>query len=597
MSFAEYLYSILNNKLFEKEESFKTDLVINQIKTKVGGKIGDADTEKTSFEALQQALDQIPLEAIETSPENLSNVVELLISPERIDFLEKFTEAETKTNQNILNSIKKLDREKEETQFINWMATYNRVSERLLKIYSLLNSQEITAINEAIQVDPTIKNKVAKIIQLSRAGIEESVNNLVDQEKRTIAATKPDPEALDKIERYEELMQMLGWASLLNQDIKKVVDYLKKLEKSDEEEQKTEDKSQDSEDKLSEKLSQRSKYKVRIAKRLIRAIGDSHLPPIENSKVISPGGYFKLFRSLDDKNKAWMNWSLDNYIFKGAPEQLSKFNSSARFTESPLEEDQILYLKAAKSWILSYIKSDSSYDLDSSIESKTPLAAKTEDSLITSLENTATSKEKEIVNYYLSKDFNLGNFGGFQINPEIRIQLYQKVKLAVTEEDRKKESPLRNLIQGMGQIIGGLFSQIPDRGDPAAAKAAKDRNMAIVRGLNSIVKAGVTAIGGKQAGRDYTEKTDKFISPKQKGQVKEDMLSLSDSSGGVVVNPEAPGQVHQTPDAMVSPNSDIFALVGPGKKKKKKKQSSPTLITNQVISSFDEFMQNTNSSK
>jgi hypothetical protein len=591
MSFAEYLHSFLNKKIFEKKESFETSDILNQLETKVGGKLGDEASEKTSFEALQQVIDQIPLEEIESSPENLSNLVKVLISPERIDFLEKFTEYETNINKNILKSIKNLDREKEETKFINYLATYNRVSERLLKIYNILSSQEIVSVDEALQVDLTIKNKVAKIIQLSRTGIEDSVNGLITQEKKVIESFPEDESTQDKLKRYNDLMQMMGWISLLRNDIDS---RLKKIEAESKPKKQEKLESGESDDTASEKISQRTKYKVRIAKRIIRAIGDSQLPPIENSKIISPGGYFTLFRSLDDMNKAWMDWSLSNYIFKGELELLSKFNSGARFTESPLEEDQILYLNAARSWVLSYIKSDSSYDLDSSPENKTPLAAKSEDSLATSLENTATAKEKEIANYYLSKDFNLGNFGGFQIKPEIRIQLYQKVKLAVTDEDRKKESPLRNMIKGLGQIIGGLFSQIPDRGNFANARAAKERNMAIVKGLNLIVKAGVTVVGGKQAGRDYAEKTEKFISPDKKGQVKEDMLSLADSSGGVVVNPEAPGQIHQTPDAMLSPNMDKFSLVGPGKKKKKKGEK-PALISNQVISSFDEFMQTTSS--
>ena len=219
---------------------------------------------------------------------------------------------------------------------------------------------------------------------------------------------------------------------------------------------------------------------------------------------------------------------------------------------------------------------------------------KEESNYVTKLENVSTEKEKEIKNYYLSRDFNLGNFGGVQLKPEIKLPLYSRVKLPVTEEDRKKESPLRNLLKGIGQIAVGLFGAIPDRGNEMVAKSARSRNLAIFNGLNSIVKGTVTAVGGKQAGRDYSEKVAKLVPAK--GAVKEDMLSLGDAPGVVTVNPEAPGQALQTPDSLPGNNMDIFALAGPGRKitkpskSKKKSKKKASKVTN-TVSSFSEFMQ------
>ena len=290
-----------------------------------------------------------------------------------------------------------------------------------------------------------------------------------------------------------------------------------------------------------------------------------------------------MFKALEKQNSAWMNSSLSKYVFTDSA-RAKEFDTTARQTESVKEEDQLAYLMACRSWSLSYIKGLVDGDL----------TEKEESNYVTKLGNISTEKEREIKNYYLSRDFNLGNFGGVQLTPEIRLPLYARVKLPVTDEDRKKESPLRNILKGLGQIVTGLFGAIPDKGNEAVAKMARNRNLAIFNGLNAIVKGTVTAVGGKQAGRDYSEKVAKLVPGK--AAVKEDMLSLGDAPGVVVVNPESPGQVMQTPDSLPGNNMDIFSLAGPGKKitstkKSKKKSKKKAAKVNHIVSSFSDFMQ------
>jgi hypothetical protein len=99
-------------------------------------------------------------------------------------------------------------------------------------------------------------------------------------------------------------------------------------------------------------------------------------------------------------------------------------------------------------------------------------------------------------------------------------------------------------------------------------------------------------VGGKQAARDYEEKIEKPVSKfaygKDKAGVKEDMLSVADASGHVPINPEAPGQMMQTPAAMVPNNMDKMALAGPGKKKKGKKESA--VVPGSKVMNFSEFL-------
>lgn len=554
MSFAEHISFFLRKRsaLLEDTQNPKIIQAKDQLETKVGGNLGDPTAEKTSFEAIEFALDTISLEYLDSNKESLGEIFSAMVHKDKIDFIEKFAESAKEKTEAILGELNKLDRNRDEVKFASYFSTYARISERLLKIYKILTSQEIEGLTEAISVEPEIKNKIAKIISISRDGAINGFNRFKKQEEEAIEQIAKSPEKLDT---YQDLIDTLG--------------LLKYLKRKIDQERKTET-------KVEEPIS--IKRKKRIALRLVRAISLAKLPTISNDVVETEGDYYKLFKTLENRNSAWMNLALENYVIGKETTRLSEFNTGARNTESPLEEDQLTYLNAAKSWALSYIKGKTDGEL----------SEKAETNLVTELNNTVLNKEKEIKNYYLSRDFNLGNFGGIQLKPEIRLPLYERVKLPVTEEDRIKESPLRNILKSLGAVISTMFSAIPDRGDKAVAQAAKARNMAVLGAINSIVKGGVTLVGGKQAGRDYDKMISKISPNKDKKAVKEDMLSLGDASGATVVNPEAPGQTHQTPDSMVPNNMDIFALAGPGKKKSSKKKKKD--ISNQV-SSFSEFMQ------
>lgn len=557
MSFAEHISFFLGKRsaLLEDAQNPKIIQAKDQLETKVGGNLGDPAAEKTSFEAIEFALDTIPLEYLDSNKESLSEIFNVMVHKDKIDFIEKFAESAKEKTDDILGELNKLDRNIDEVKFASYFSTYVRISERLLKIYKILTSQEIEGLTEAISVDPEIKNKIAKIISISRDGAISCFNQFKKQEEEAIEQMAKSPEAEEKLNKYQDLIDVLGLLGYFKTPIEK-----KKRERTGEEEPVS------------------IKRKKRIALRLVRAISLAKLPTISNDVVETEGDYYKLFKTLERKNSAWMNLALENYVIGKETTRLSEFNTGARNTESPLEEDQLTYLNAAKSWALSYIKGKTDGEL----------SEKAETNLVTELNNTVLNKEKEIKNYYLSRDFNLGNFGGIQLKPEIRLPLYERVKLPVTEDDRIKESPLRNILKSLGAVISTMFSAIPDRGDKAVAQAAKARNMAVLGAINSIVKGGVTLVGGKQAGRDYDTMISKISPNKDKKAVKEDMLSLGDASGTTVVNPEAPGQTHQTPDSMVPNNMDIFSLAGPGKKKSSKKKKKD--ISNQV-SSFSEFMQ------
>ena len=229
---------------------------------------------------------------------------------------------------------------------------------------------------------------------------------------------------------------------------------------------------------------------------------------------------------------------------------------------------------------------------------------------MTKLENMEKEKEREIRNYYISKDINMGNFKGIQLKPDVRLPLYTRVKLAVSEEDRIAESPLRNILKGLGQLAAGLLSGIVDKGDPIVAKRNADQNRAIFNGIMSIVRGGVTAVGGKQAGRDFDKGVEKVtkklrtdaigLKPYEKGEgaqffksaegktgrertLREDMLSISDA-GAPTINPETPGQTHQVPGTLPTGTDPLF-LAGPGKKASKKKKT----IGKKVLS-FGDFL-------
>jgi len=568
MSFSQYLRQFLNKEQLLIESSVKSDQTVNfakikdHLESKVGGDPSDDISNRASLEGIETVIDLIPLDYVE-NPKNdyLEDIFSLIVDKNRIYFLEKFADREKTAAASLIKSMESIDRDKDQVKFVNYLKQYAGVSERLLKLYKLLNGQVSPSLTEAVDLEPELKQKVESIILICKNSATSEFNKLIDSEKRNIEQIPNTVEGGDMLYRYRDLIEFLGISSF-------VKDALEKKEKSLE--------------KVEKKESLSTKKKKRISDRLIKGVQFGQLPAISNEVIETAGDFFRLFTALDTKNPAWMDLSLNKYVFKGDSTRLSEFNMSARKTESHKEEDQLTYVMANRSWILSYIKGSEDGEL----------AEKEESNYVARLENAAGEKEKEIKNYYLSREFNLGNFRGIQIKPEIDLPLHTKVPLAVSEEDRKKESGLRNILKGMGQIITGLVGTIPDTGNEQIAQANRKQNLAVFNGINSIIKGGVTLVGGKQKGRDYAAAVSKLVPSTEKSKVKEDMLSVTDSPGFIPVNPESPGQIMQTPDSLVT-GMDTFALAGPGKKskpKKKKEEKKKDIASPNKISSFSDFM-------
>lgn len=577
MGFAQYLINTLTrNRLFEAETATAqpTDAAIAQVSSKVGGDVSDSLALKTAYEALEQAFDLVPLQYFD-SAENpgLEELFNELIKNDKLDFFEKYTQKEEGAAKGIIDSIASIDLDRDQITYIKYVTLYGNVAERLQKIYKLVKGQLGEPVtNEAVDVDAETRAKLNSIIDSATRGME-LFKNIVSTEEKRIDDIPEDSEGDDRLERMRDFLDLLGLSGVFSEKIKKKKEALPK-EPSDE-------------------SAINIKNKKRIISRLIRGIQIAGLPIISDGKITKNGDYFQLFTKLREKNGAWMDNSLEKFVFgTEGTARLAEFKAQAETTESSLEEHQLAYLKASRSWIQSYIESEEMNG------KKVALAPKEYDKYKSELNSAALEKEKEIKNFYLSRDFSLGNFAGIQIKPEIRLPLYTKVELAVSEEDRKKESPLRNVIKGIGGIVTGFFGAIDDSYGREAARATKERYKSIFNGLNTIVKAGVTVVGGKQAGRDYAEATKKIglgsTESSSGGKVKEDMLSVTDSPGFVAVNPEAPGQVMQTPDSLAG-GMDIFSLAGPQRKIKKKttkKKAKKKIEVNSRVSSFSDFMQN-----
>lgn len=584
MGFSQHLINLLlKNKLVESvEAAVKTDAVDFaklQIETKVGGDVSDKNALQSSFEAIEQALDSMAFEYFENAENpGLDELFSLFISKERIDFFQEYTKMESDSAIELVKNLALIDLEKEPKKYLRYIELYSTISERLQKIYTFIRVQLGETLNEAIEVDPATRKKLNDIVGNLKEGVM-SFKELVTKEEKKIDSIPETGEGRDQLKTIADFLGLMGLSEVFK-------------DKLDQKEKKI-PKEKDAVDNFS------IYGKKRIIKRLLTAIQMAELPAITEGRVEKSGDYFKLFTALKAKNAAWMQDSLEKYVFGTAnPTELSEFRATAENEESALEEHQLVYLKAGRSWIQTYIESDEGPD-----GKVAQLNAKEKEKLKSDLNTYYLEKEKEIKNYYVSRDFSLGNFGGLQIKPEIRLPLYTKVNLPVSEEDRKKESPLRNILKGAWSVVGAMVGGIPTTINYEKTAQVKRAKAAIFNGLNSIITGGVTLIGGKQAGRDYAEAAGKLAKKvglddkgsTSGGKVREDMLSITDSPGFIAVNPEAPGQMMQTPDSIAG-GMDTFALAGPQrkapakKKKGKKKSKKPTEVENRV-SSFADFMQ------
>lgn len=529
---------------------FKT--IIQHIISKIGGSVKDKKAITTSIEGFNSSFDAIPLEYFNNpNNEGLLDLFSTVVSKERIDFLEKYAVIEKDRALGLEKEITKLDREKDQMTFMGLINKLSHTAEHLLKVHNLLTGQLNNVVFEAITMHKEAKDHIQKIIDISREGAVTPFNNIIALEDKVIQDIPETTDSQEKLDLHRDMLTMIG---LMNKQLSRSLE--------------------NKERKIPVDKNLTIKRKKRIIARLIRTINMCQLPALSNNKIETSGDYFKLFRALENRNTPWMDLALLKYVFGNTTAKYNEFNRSSRTSESTEEEDQLVYLNASRSWLLSYIKSTKDGELD----------VRSEQNYVTKLENVVTEKNKEIKNYYLSRDFNLGNFGGISLSPEVKLPLYKEIKLAVSESDRKKESPLRNLLSGVGKILKGLVGSQPDRGDEAFAQKARRRNLAVWSGITQISKGAGSIVGGKQLGRNI----EKVMTPKE--PVKEDMLAVGDTGGGgaPIMNPDSagptpPGQDFQTPGAIVS-DMDKMSMAGPGRKKKKVKKKKKAIV------SFDDFL-------
>lgn len=657
MGFAEYFKQWTDYKfqVFEDTDTVvvdETEKLVELINLDLGGDIASEDAVRVSSQTLQKVLSKLSIADIGKRTPNIQKVAETLGKSNKTDFILKYV---TDSRDSLKRTIDKLNRTKLEDNFKEVSSSKFRADEISNNLYKLLemskllldlpqkseDSQILDGFKETgffIKVDPNQKGnrfKITKIgekdgaVKSNQAKVsfnngetkiftKEEILNFIKGDLTSLAKAEAlrvnfDRKGVEKIaklatsiitneyaklilitqEKIEELPDTEDGREYLDINWKPLLDalgqrplYKRTIEKKEE--------------KI-DRLGRPSVKKKNIIKnRLLSALNGALLPPMSNGEVSEPGGdYFKLFKKLEAQNSAWLELSISQY-FKGS-DRLVQFNSN-RSAESAQEEDQLAYLGICKIWIIKYIESE----LDGSLPDKDTTVATSK------TKNISLEKEKEIRNYYLSRDFNMSNTRGIQLKPDLTLPLYVKVKLAVNEADRIKESPLRNIVKGLGQLVVGLLAGIPNNTDQAAAAANAAQNRAIFNGLLSVIRAGAYATG-KQQGRDFEKAADKItnklrldvigLTPYRDGEgpkffktaegskSNEAVASNLTEDGVLMVNPEGtggtPGQIFQTPDMLPS-DMDPLSLAGPGKKKKKKSKSK--IVVGTRVSNFKDFL-------
>lgn len=315
------------------------------------------------------------------------------------------------------------------------------------------------------------------------------------------------------------------------------------------------------------------------------------LPSVTQGKIEADGNgeFYLLFKKLQTKYPKLAEDLLKNSVYSGNNDKYTDFLQKANDEEGIEEGFQMDYLKFCTEWMKKYVKDDT---LDGKFSEKD------RDNYSKEIERIYEDRARYIKNIYLSKGFNLGNFISIELKPEIKLPLYQKVKLAVTDKDRKAESAKGQLISGL-KGIGGIFMAGAETGNIASAQ-----NKAIFNALTSLVGAGVTVIGGKEAARKYNKGIESFSKTgvakdlsltKNSEKVKEQETVGSNFPSIGTQSSSSPGVSMQVPQQMIT-DIDNMALVGPGapkKKEKKKKVKKPEfspLLNAGKIMKFDQFI-------
>lgn len=334
----------------------------------------------------------------------------------------------------------------------------------------------------------------------------------------------------------------------------------------------------------------RTKQKRDALRKIREALYSAMLPAFTGSEIKREGDYYKLFKTLREERKDWMDTILLNKIFKSNTDKFNTFKSKLD-AELPNESYQTNYLDACELWIVKFIESDYLGEFNEREERNSK----------SSMESIVSQKRKEIKNFYLSRGFNLGRFAAVRVEPEIDLPLYQSVKIAVSDADRLDENPFQTIKKGVGGLLwGAIGTQGVDMAALAAGKENHEQNKALFRGLHRIVKGSVGLIGGKEAARKYEKgvrsATDSTLTralgltaSDEDKPLKEDMLGPADSPGYSMQTIEGPGSTFQTPGTVPS-GMDTFSLLGPGKKTKKRSKKRSKSKSSSRVLTFGDFI-------
>lgn len=645
MSFEAYLRNWLNLSESKVDEATKkddsqdkkssdVDDILNIIESGIGGETSNKTARATSFESIEQVLqkvDILTLEKIKDNPE-LQKVLLAMVAPGKVEWMSEYLTKSKKNLSSLSSDKKKTDPSLNFEGYKRFTIREADVKSRIYKMHLIfkyasdlpeldkdtnillalkqldsslnteegqpavkvgkigridntVNSDEFEVIDQngeskimkkaelagLLEKNPEIaekakalandsyKKKLLKLVQRTEDTIRKEVADSLKETERVISNLPNDVKTMETLQvDWKPLLDALGYSKFFTGPIQ----------------------AKEKEITKNERPSLRKKN--RIKEKLMSALSSSLLPPMTNGEISEPGGdYYKLFKKLEGQNTAWLEAAIREVLVDSA--RISQFNNSVRTAESSLEENQLAYLQISSSWIIKYIESEVDGEL----------SKRDTDNAISKVKAITQEKEKEIKNYYLSKDFNMKNFKGIQLKPDLRLPLYQRVRLAVSEADRIAESPLKNLLKGLGQIAVGLLSSIPDRGDAAEARKNANQNKAIFNGIFSIIKGGVYGVS-KQGGRDFEKGVGKVtnklrldaigLTPYEKGEGPKFYKSAEKKTNeDAVTAPVSPGTGFQTPDSLPTDNMDTFALAGPGKKAKKKK-----II--RKVSNFNDFL-------
>ena len=625
MSFEAYLKHWLGNPLPINESGSKnsgsseySDLH-ELINTGIGGDTSNQMSKTSSFESIDTILSRIEptvLQKVKTDPE-LQKILMAMLSPGKVTWLNEYITKSKKTLNNITSDKKKVDPSLNFDRFTRLTIKEADIKNKIYKMYLIfkyaeelpnvddvtntlayiksegitlnsstdenspkytigkigrvdntLQSNEFEVIDDAgeskilmkdelkdlLDINPEIaekakevtteshRKKISKISQRVEGAIKKEVANSLNHNTDVINELPNDEATIEKLQvDWKPLLDALGYSKFYEAPIKK------------------------KESLITAKERPSIRRKNRIREKILSAIRLALLPNVANGEISEPGGdYFKLLKSIENNNSAWIESSIREVLV--STDRISQFNAGPRIQESSLEEDQLAYLNICSNWLIKYINSEVDGEL----------SKRETDSAIARVKTITIEKEKEIKNYYLSKDFNMKNFKGIQLKPNLKLPLYTRIPLTVSEEDRIAESPLRNIAKGLSQIVKGLLSSVPLNINQALAEKNAAQNKAVFTGILSIIRGGTYAVS-KQAGRNLDKTTEK-IAGKENTPAKK--VNEHDT-GGV-----SPGTTMQVPGTMVDNNMDTLSLAGPGKKNKKTKKKS--IIPK--IASFKDFL-------